>query len=87
MDSLIEIPKPFLSNVTSRNDQLQHKVRQALIATGYVELRRVQVHINESEVCLSGSVLTYYKKQVAQEAVKRLKGVESLNNEITVVGN
>ncbi|MFQ5733279.1 MAG: BON domain-containing protein [Planctomycetaceae bacterium] len=59
----------------------------ALAATGYPELREVSVAMHEGLVTLRGRANTYYAKQLAQEAARRIDGVEALRNEIVVHGN
>ena len=58
---------------------------RALAATGMPALRRVAVEETESSVVLSGTVASYYLKQLAQEAVRGLCGPRSLVNRIEVV--
>ena len=86
MNSATAIPPQSAIDSTLREEvALLRDVRQVLLATGYAELLQVWVEVHKGEVFLCGSVSTYYQKQVAQEAVKRVEGVEVLTNDITVI--
>ena len=60
-------------------------VRNQLSATGYQELRRLDVDVEDGHVKLSGRVARYYLLQVAQKAAMNAKGVLELRNGIKVV--
>lgn len=69
----------------SRSDETGYRrIVEALAETGIQELRAVTVGVHEGRVTLKGSVKTYYAKQLAQETVRRVDGVEALQNEIVV---
>lgn len=71
--------------VQNRNDrELLQNVKGALARSGYRELAGVGVQVEGNRVFLQGSVSSYYRKQVAQEVVKRVNGVEYLQNQIRV---
>jgi osmotically-inducible protein OsmY len=61
------------------------RVGQALRQSPIPALRHLQVEETEREVVLSGSVATYYMKQLAQEAVMPLLGDRMLQNRVLVV--
>lgn len=63
---------------------LEAEVYRALIATGRTPLLGVKAHVNDGTVILHGCVPTYYMKQLAQQAVLALDGVEYLDNRVTV---
>ncbi len=42
---------------------------------------------SEGEIVLRGVVNSYYQKQMAQEAVRRIDGVERINNLVEVAGS
>jgi hypothetical protein len=58
---------------------------QALRQSPIPALRHLQVEETDHEVVLSGSVATYYMKQLAQEAVMPLLGDRRLRNRVLVV--
>ena len=59
-------------------------VRTALAATGYTWLRRVAVTAAGGNVVLSGTVPSYYLKQLAQVTVSGVPGVGLVRNELAV---
>lgn len=56
----------------------------ALTSNGYPHLRRLRVTLTEHEFVITGSVPTYYHKQLAQEAVRGLIGRRRLINRVIV---
>ena len=69
---------------TMREISLRQKIIQALADRGSDPLRHVRPDVHEGRAILRGSVGCYYDKQLAQEVVKRIDGVEQLQNEIVV---
>jgi osmotically-inducible protein OsmY len=70
--------------VTDRD--LLDRVKQALQASPYLPLRTLLCYVHERVVILRGKVPTYYCKQLAQNLVSELPGVDEVNNQIVVVG-
>lgn len=58
---------------------------QILQQSCFPSLRRLAVEESSSEVCLTGSVSSYYLKQLAQEAVMPALDQRALRNSITVI--
>jgi osmotically-inducible protein OsmY len=58
---------------------------KALDETGITALRRIAVRESETTVELSGTVASYYLKQLAQETVRGLCGPRQLVNRLEVV--
>ena len=52
----------------------------------YPQLRQVKCHFHEGVLILRGQLPSYYLKQLAQEAVMAVEGVEDLINHIEVKG-
>jgi hypothetical protein len=50
-------------------------------------LRHLRVQGSEGSLVISGTVTCYYHKQLAQEALKPLRGDLELVNQVTVDGN
>lgn len=71
--------------VESKDTELVRNVEQALAASGYMQLRAVEVKVHEGLVTLKGRVPTYYLKQMAQSVAMQHEGVEMLQNNIEVV--
>jgi hypothetical protein len=60
-------------------------VAQALRRSALPPLRRIDVEESDSAVVLTGTVGSYYLKQLAQEAVMPLLGGRKLLNQVEVV--
>ena len=71
-----------MSNL-NRTDSCE--VRQALGVKMPVFLRDVSVERSQGCVRLSGKVRSYYHKQLAQEAVRQVDGVEQVENDLVVL--
>lgn len=58
--------------------------RHRLERSGYEVLKTIVCRFRSGTMFLRGEVPTYYHKQLAQEAVRTLAAVNSINNQITV---
>lgn len=63
---------------------LLSQVHGTLSNSPYVSTRNVQVDAEEGRVRLEGTVHTYFQKQMAQELVRRVDGVEMVENLLQV---
>ena len=71
-----------------RSDQrLLERIDEALVDFIGVPRRDITISATGGHVILQGTVDSYYRKQLAQAAVMSVDGVESIHNEITVVGD
>jgi hypothetical protein len=64
--------------------QLDHCVETALLKQPNVPQRNLRFEASEGRVTLHGTVHSYYQKQMAQEALRRLEGVQTIDNQIEV---
>lgn len=74
----------ILKPATMPAEELEMIFRDALAKTGAAELRAIRVRVEGSKILLSGRVSTYYLKQLAQEAMRRLTGAMQICNSISV---
>jgi osmotically-inducible protein OsmY len=63
---------------------LEERVHEALIENPNVQTRDLRFETAEGRVTLRGTVGTYYQKQLAQEALRRVDGVQRIDNELEV---
>jgi len=63
---------------------LLHQVHGTLNNSPYVSTRHVQVDASAGCVRLEGTVHSFYQKQMAQELVRRVDGVETIENLLQV---
>ena len=64
--------------------KLDQRVQSALTGQAGVPQRNLRFEANEGCVTLHGTVHSYYQKQMAQEALRRLEGVQTIDNQIEV---
>ena len=70
---MISIPPP-----------LEDRVTVALECNPYIAGRNLRFESNEGRVTLRGVVASYFQKQMAQEAVRNVDGVNEIANELEV---
>jgi osmotically-inducible protein OsmY len=64
--------------------RLKNIVTSELHASGYRPLIFVECYVHEGLVILSGSVPSFYLKQIAQTVVMKIDGVNGIENELRV---
>lgn len=69
------------------DNQLKLRIDEALDSSGYHSLRRVDVHVKNNVVVLSGRIESWYMKQVAQEVVMGITGKGCVQNELVVASD
>lgn len=78
--------RPHFAAPTPLHDgELETSVRHSLQRTGYHQLRRLDVAVEDGSVRLTGALPQYYLLQLAQQAVMSTAGVMKLDNGIQVV--
>lgn len=80
-------PSTHACSGTLADDALarQRAVELALGRAGYPELQQVEVCEVDGRIELTGTVRSYYLKQMAQTAALQVPGVEEVRNEIVVM--
>jgi osmotically-inducible protein OsmY len=64
---------------------LFERIHEALTANPHVPSRRqVRVEAADGHVVLKGSVRSFFEKQMAQEAIRRVDGVQMIDNLLEV---
>ena len=63
---------------------LFEQIHEALTSSPHVPIREVHVEAAEGRVVLKGCVRSFFQKQMAQEAIRRIDGVESIENLLEV---
>ena len=74
-------PKPADDSDAHSVDELLHAFR----ASGYAQLRRIDIHVDDGCANLQGQVPTYFLKQFAQSLALAFPGIRQVENEIEVV--
>jgi len=73
-------------NSRSRSRQIAEEAKDRLRNEPHLNRRDVSCECEEDVLRLRGELPTFYEKQVAQEAVKRVEGVAGVINDIRVTG-
>lgn len=63
---------------------LAERVEGAIHTNPHLYGRRLRFETEGGRVVLHGSVATYFQKQMAQEALRRIEGVEEIDNHLEV---
>ena len=71
-------------NTTMTKSALPDRIANALEASPHVPSRQVRIEARQGHVVLKGSVDSFFQKQMAQEAIRRVDGVESIENLLEV---
>jgi osmotically-inducible protein OsmY len=70
--------------MTAAAATLAERVEGAMFANPYFSTRHLRFETEGSRVTLSGSVSSYFQKQMAQEIVRRIDGVAAIDNLLEV---
>jgi osmotically-inducible protein OsmY len=70
---------------TASQAQLQELAERRLRSNPYLALKNISCDYLNGALILRGRVENYYLKQVAQEVVARVEGLERIENQIQVV--
>ena len=65
---------------TSLNDRIE----SAFASSPYLDTRKLRFEEQDGHVIIRGVVNTYFQKQMAQETVRHIKGVEKIENDLEV---
>ena len=71
-------------NSTTAPMPLFDRIHSALSTSPHVPNRQVHVEANEGRVVLKGNVGSFFQKQMAQEAIRRVDGVQLIDNLLEV---
>ena len=73
--------------MTMRDDRicLQDQVHEALELSPYLtRCRGVSCHADNGRVVIRGEVGSYFQKQMATEALRKLNGIDEIDNQLEV---
>ena len=64
---------------------LSEQITDAVVHNPHLKQRQVHFETDNGRVTLNGSVGSYFEKQMAQEALRRIEGIKSIENQLEVV--
>jgi hypothetical protein len=79
-----QIPSKAMSAAATLARPLCDRIFEALTSNPHVPNHTVRFEAADGRVVLKGSVTTFFQKQMAQEAVRRIDGVEQIENLLQV---
>ena len=63
---------------------LDSRISSAIERNPHLKRRNLRFETQEGRVVLRGVVSSYYQKQMAQEALRRLEGIDCIENQLEV---
>ena len=66
------------------NHDLGDRINHVLARVSHLLGKPIQVHVIDSEVLLTGSVRSYFQKQLAQESLRGIAGLGTIRNQLRV---
>lgn len=69
------------------NANLDQEVAAVILSNPHLQQRHVFTRTDAGHVTLKGRVKSFFEKQMAQEALKKIRGVESVDNQLQVNWN
>ena len=69
---------------TAACHNLESRVQNAIVHNPHLNHQQVHLTTNKGQVVLNGNVKSFFEKQMAQEALKRVEGVDSILNHLKV---
>jgi osmotically-inducible protein OsmY len=71
--------------MTATESTLAARIDQAIQTNPYVNGRLLRFETNGGHVVLQGAVKSYFQKQMAQEVIRKVDGVERIDNCLEVL--
>ena len=68
----------------SQPSTLVDMVHCAIATNPYLAGRKLRFEAEQGRVILQGTVSTYFQKQMAQEALRRIDGIREIENQLEV---
>lgn len=63
---------------------LAAQLHEAVIQSPHLNLRRMNIQQDAGRITIHGSVQSFFEKQMAQEALRKIEGVISIENRLEV---
>ena len=77
------IPSSFIRS-DSPSSELSARISNVVANNPFLNTRQIHFSADGNDVVIRGRVETFFKKQMAQEAVRNIEGVESIDNQLKV---
>ncbi len=63
---------------------LNQQIASAIVQSPHLNSRQIKVRTKRGRVIICGSAETYFEKQMAQEALRGIEGITSIENQLQV---
>lgn len=63
---------------------LAQQIHNAVIHNPHLNHRKMHIKTKKGRVVIEGTVHSFFEKQMAQEALRNIEGIESIENQLTV---
>jgi osmotically-inducible protein OsmY len=70
--------------MASAESTLHTRISTTIETSPYLKSRNLRFETHEGRVVLRGVVNSYYQKQMAQEALRRVQGIDHIENHLEV---
>ena len=88
LNKAVSLPRETTMNkfyVLHSAEELRQRIHLTLSLDPHVGSRQVNFKLINRDVLLTGTVKTYYQKQMAQESLRRVEGIGGVVNQLEVV--
>jgi hypothetical protein len=82
--SIGNAPNAPVLPVANKQPSVAEQAQQALVENPHLKQRRMRTRSSNGKVTIAGSVQSYFEKQMAQEALRNIDGVTSIENQLVV---
>ena len=73
-----------MPTMTAATSEFADLIHSAIATNPYLAGRKLRYEAESGRVVLQGTVSTYFQKQMAQEALRRIDGVREIENQLEV---
>ncbi len=80
----LPLPPKCIARPSDEMAELCQRVMHVLARSPYLPKNTLRFEAAEGRVVLRGVVKTYFQKQMAQEALRRVSGVKQIDNQVEV---
>ena len=63
------------------------QIHNAVVHNPHLNHRRMHIRTKQGRVVIRGTVKTFFEKQMAQEALRGIEGIKSIENQLEVSWN
>lgn len=74
----------FGSSMSLTSQPLALRINSAVIHNPHLNHRRMRIRNDAGRITIQGSVQSFFEKQMAQETLRKIDGVESIENRLEV---